>query len=100
MSRKVTPPPSQPVSAPSLGEAMLPAVSGTSSFFPYLFSFQFSSFSKGGFVHPPVSREALSLSYSKGSEGSLPQKTSKAEGPQPTSTHTSHLYKQKVPKKQ
>lgn len=100
MSRKVTPPPSQPASAPSLGEPMLPAVSGTSSFFPYLFSFHFSSFSKGGFAHPSVSREALSLSYSKGSEGSLPRKTPKAEGPQPISTHASHCYKQKVPKEQ
>lgn len=79
---------------------MLPAVSGTSSFFPYLFSFHFSSFSKGGFAHPSVSREALSLSYSKGSEGSLPRKTPKAEGPQPISTHASHCYKQKVPKEQ
>lgn len=100
MSSKVTPPPSQLASAPSLGEPMLPAVSGTSSFFPYLFSFQFSSFSKGDFAHPSVSREALSLSYSKGSEGSLPRKTPKAEGPQPISTHASHCYKQKVPKEQ
>ena len=100
MSSKVTPPPSQLASAPSLGEPMLPAVSGTSSFFPYLFSFQFSSFLKGDFAHPSVSREALSLSYSKGSEGSLPRKTPKAEGPQPISTHASHCYKQKVPKEQ